>query len=102
MARLIDADEVVASVKSQVALCRLFSYESGLMHEDDLMVEIIDMLEKCFIQEIDNAQTVYAVPTVFIRSWLETNVFDPELGRHYYEKMKEDYDKHMHDSRKTD
>ena len=94
MARLIDSDEVIASVKSQVALCRLFSHADGLMHEDDLMAEIIDMLEKCFIQEIDNARTVYAVPTVFIRSWLPENTCDPELGSHLAEALIQDWRKY--------
>ena len=81
MARLIDSDEVIASVKSQVALCRLFSHADGLMHEDDLMVEIIDMLEKCFIQEIDNARTVYAIPVEWIEKWRD------EKGRHMSERL---------------
>ena len=56
--RLIDADAVKSSVKTQTEFVRLFGGE---------LSRIADLMEQGFLQEVDNAPTIDAVPVVRCR-----------------------------------
>ena len=49
--RTIDADALIESIKRQCNFCRLTA-------DDELIQQFIDVLEKGFIEEVDNAPTI--------------------------------------------